>query len=155
MRHLIVVTGLALAAACSKDDGDKQPDPVTLNGTLDLEIRDTLEVGLVVRGERLTATILASSPFGVLPAGEKLGGEGRVEAFPEADATLYTARFSAPARAGGPCGAEPVALALSLHRGGAGAFVAGSLTAYCGAQSHGTPARTPLRLSGSLALPGP
>jgi hypothetical protein len=156
MKRWIAILLLPFAGACSRDGDDTpKPEPMTLAGTLDLEIRDQLEVVLVVRGQTLGATIEPSSGFGLLEPGQPLSGNGRVEPFPEADSTLYTARFSAPARAGGPCGAEPVALALSLHRSGSGDVVAGSLTGYCGAQSYGTPARAPLRLSGSLPLPAP
>jgi hypothetical protein len=155
MTRWIAILLIPLAGACSRDDDTRpQPEPVTLSGSLDLEIRDRLDVTLTVRGETLAATLTPSSDFGVVAAGEPLSGDGRVEAFPEAEATLYTARFSAPARAGGPCGSQPVALALSLHRSGSGEMVAGSLTPYCGAQALGTPARTPLRLSGLLPLPG-
>jgi hypothetical protein len=87
----------------------------------------------------------------VAPAGEALSAPGRVEAFPEADATLYTARFGAPADPAGPCGDRPVSLALSLHRAGGNDHLGGALTAYCGEGAwHGTPARV-LRLAGDIA----
>lgn len=158
MKAQIPILLAALAIACANDDETKtkpEPEPITLSGSLDLELRDKLEITLIMRGETLSATVTPSKDFGVFAAGTPLSGDGRVESFPEAESTLYTARFAAPGRAGGPCGAQALTLALSLHRAGTGAMVAGSLTAYCGAQSHGIPARTPLRLSGLLPLPAP
>jgi len=93
-----------------------------------------------------------SQGFGVAPAESALSGSGRIESITEAGATLYTARLSAPAQPAGPCGAQPVSLALSLHRQGANATVHGGLTAYCGAEQwHGVPPRV-LRLAGELPL---
>jgi hypothetical protein len=151
MKRWLVLT--AILGACSNEPEVVREPTKTLSATLDLEIRDRAEVVLETTGERLRAKLTLTSGFGVAPAGELVSGDGFVEAFPEADATLYTARFSLPPAAG-PCGAEPVSLALSLHRSGKNTRVAGSLTAYCGADRwHGVPARTPLRLSGTLPLP--
>ncbi len=152
MKRLIVIMGLALIPACAEEEA-KLPPATTLSGTLEIELRDQASVELVVRGEKLSATLTLPKGFGVAPAGEPIRGEGRVEAFPEVESTLYTAKFSLPEQAGGACGTQPVSLALALHRGGDNAYVARSLTPYCGAQIwHGTPARAPLRLSGSLPL---
>jgi hypothetical protein len=152
MKRLISIMGLTLCLACGEDE-QKDAPVTTLGGTLDLELRDQSNLELGLRGELLSATLTLTKGFGVAPAGEPIRGEGRIEAFPEAESKLAAAKFSLPAQAAGPCGAQPVSLALALHRGGDNAYVAGSLTPYCGAQIwHGTPARTPLRLSGLLPL---
>ena len=123
-----------------------------LKGTLEMEIRDTAAVEIAVRGSHGDSTVrlTLSEGYGLAPAGSTLEAPGRIEAFPEANATLYTARLSAPAQSEGPCGAEPISLALSLHRPGDGPTVLGGLAAYCGDQTwQGRPQRI-LRLSGAL-----
>lgn len=125
-----------------------------LVGTLSLEIRHTADLQIAVAPDGVGAdvSLTLSEGFGVAPAASALRSAGRVEPVPEAGATLYTARLSAPAQPDGPCGAEPVSLALSLHRQGDNAVVHGGLTAYCGAdQWHGIPPRV-LRLAGELPL---
>jgi hypothetical protein len=65
---------------------------------------------------------------------------------------MYTARFDAPADPTGPCGSDPISLALAVRRRGKDAHVGGALTAYCGKDVwHGVPARV-LRLAGDLPL---
>ncbi len=149
-RHALAIA--LLLAACGDGEPD-QPQGTTLSATLDVDIRNRAELSLTVKGDVLTARINLDKGFAVLPAGQTLSGPGRVERFPEADALLYTAVFEAPAQSGGPCGDEPVSLALALHRTGEQAYVAGSLTPYCGkATLSGAFARNPLRLSGKLPL---
>lgn len=116
---------------------------------------ETTEVATIVwaqAGDALQATVTPSEGFGVAAPGEALTGPARIDAFPEADATFYTARLEAPAQPGGPCGDQPVSLALSLHHDGDATFVAGALTPYCGAATFfGVPPIEPLRLSGDGA----
>lgn len=151
LRACLLLSALGLLAACGKNaETVKKP---ALTGTLDLEIVDSADVHLSLHGADLTATLTPDKGYGVMPAGQPLTGKGHVESFPEANATLYTARFSAPADASGPCGKEPVSLALALHRDEDNDRVQGSLTPYCGQDTwFGTPAHTPLRLSGDLPL---
>ena len=139
--------------ACSSDEPKpkEQPAETVLDASLDLEARQSIAVTITTRGRKATATLVASAGFGVVPAGESLTGPARIDEYPEAGATLYTARLDAPAQAGGPCGDEPVSLALSLHSDRDHRFIAGGLTAYCGSDRwHGVPALEPLRISGRV-----
>jgi hypothetical protein len=123
-----------------------------LAAELSLEMRDTLRTRLVVGtdGESFTLRLTPSRSFGVLPAGSTIVGDGRIERFPEANMTLYSAKLSAPAEPAGPCRDQPISLALSLQRQGSNATVIGGLTAYCGANRwYGVPPRV-LRVAGEL-----
>lgn len=160
----VSLVALLAAASCAEERrpaASTSPPGVvaTTSGTLSLELRDSLELTL----ERLEdgtsrARVRLARGFGVAPEGTELSGEARVVQLRESEGTLHTARFALAPVEGGPCGSQPVSLALALHRRGENAFVAGSLTAYCGPDRwHGRPARTPLRLTGelpSLAPPG-
>jgi hypothetical protein len=115
-----------------------------------VDIREVASVTLRDEGGAVQASIKLTKGYGVLPAGAEFSGAGFVEAFPEAGVSLYTARFDAPADPSGPCGSEPVSLALSLHRRGDAPRTSGALAAYCGKGVwHGTPARM-LRLAGDM-----
>ncbi len=153
---LAVVAGTgAGTGACSEQGGDGSSEVKILRtGTLDLEIRGEASVHIttdLVGGVEVTVTL--SDGHGLVPDGATIVGAGRIDAYPEADATLYTARFNAPAfpGPGARCGAEPVSLALALHTDADNAVVAGALTPYCGADRwYGLPIREPLRLRGSF-----
>lgn len=156
MRGALVVAmlGASLVAGCGKGDDASSSGgtpPGTMQATLAVEIRDTADVTIVPRGSDATAVTLAfSAGYGLFDPAAPLSAPGRIEAFPEAGMTLYTARFSAPAVASGPCGAQPVSLALALTRRGRNARVGGGLTAYCGADTwSGVPARI-VRIAGDL-----
>lgn len=128
------------------------PVDATLRGTLTLELRDsaTIEIRLPPNDAPTTTTLTLAKGFGVAPAGVALTGAGTVERFPEASGTLYTAKLAADPQPAGPCGSEPISLALSLHRQGDNAVVHGGLSAYCGAERwQGRPRRV-LRLTGAL-----
>lgn len=117
---------------------------------LDVDIREHAQVRIEQRGSELGVRVTLSRGFGVAGDLATLSGRGRLERFPEADMALYTAKLSSPPVNGGPCGSEPVSLALALHRRGAAKRVSGSLTPYCGKDVWaGIPARNPLRLSSS------
>jgi hypothetical protein len=132
---------------CSTSNDEPAPDE-TLRLSLDAEIRDHADVTISRRAESTTVTLKLSQGWGVLPASTLLRGKGRAESFPEAAVTLYTARFALDPVTDGPCGTEPVSLALALHRRGTAERVSGSLTPYCGKDKWaGVPARTPLRLA--------
>jgi hypothetical protein len=122
-----------------------------LQGMLDADIlgQATVTIG-ELGGGAATARVALVRGHGLLPDGTTLEGGGRIEAFPEASTTLYTAIFSAPAYPAGLCGEQPIGLALSLRRAGPNDRVAGGLSAYCGGDvRRGKPVRI-VRLSGSL-----
>lgn len=142
-----ILSALAMVA-CAEDDQVIAP-PGPLEGTLALEIRDQAQVKIEGMGDRPTISIQISKGFGVAPEGLMLTAQGFIEEFPEAKMKLYTARFDPQPVDNSRCGAEPVALALSLHQK-EGARVSGSLAVYCGtAIDGGEPIRI-LRLSGEL-----
>ncbi len=152
MRTALACMVLLAVAGC--DSGrDEKPTDSSLHATLDLDIRDQAIIDLDISDDRITsARVKLTKGFGVAPEGKTFSGSGYVEAFPEAGVTLYTARFRAKATSDGPCGAEPVSLALALHRKNGEPRLSGSLTPYCGPETwYGIPARTPLR----LATPAP
>ncbi|HHH28246.1 MAG TPA: hypothetical protein ENK57_07870 [Polyangiaceae bacterium] len=151
MRHL--VTLLVLLAGCGSDTSpNPTPAPAPLAGTLELELRDTAIVTVTpTDGDRATIEIVPSADFGLLGS-EALTATGFVERYPEANSTMYTAKYEVAAQADGPCGSEPISVALALHRQGSNAIVIGGLSAYCGAgKHHGIPVRV-LRLAGDLPL---
>ncbi len=128
------------------------PPPARLAGTLSFEVRDSADVvlELAADGRSLRVTLETTASHGLLPAGSPLVADGRVAAFPEASGVLYTAKLQGPAQPDGPCGAEPVSLALSLHRSLDDAMVLGGMAAYCGHDRYdGVPVRI-LRLAGEL-----
>jgi hypothetical protein len=137
---------LLLLPACVERIRHKPPPE------LELELRDKISVSMEQSGDTLTITVTPSAGYGLMAPNVALAGDGRLERFVEASSILYTARFSSPADPSGPCGNEPVSLALALHRQAGNDRVSGGLTAYCGAsQWHGTPKRV-LRIAGSLPL---
>jgi hypothetical protein len=126
------------------------PGVEILDVRLDFEIKASIDVTIVRRGQALEVTIDTSKGYGVVP-GDPLLGVGRIDAYPEVGATLYTATFDAPANADGPCGDASVSLALALHHDDDADVIAGGLTAYCGAGVFfGVPAIEPLRISGRM-----
>jgi hypothetical protein len=126
------------------------PAEPPITGELELELRDAAPNTITRTTEgRATIDIEPSADFGLL-GNQTLSTEGRIAALPEANSTLYTAKYAVGAQSDGPCGDEPISLALSLHRQGDNAFVVGGISAYCGAgQWHGVPVRV-LRLAGEL-----
>jgi hypothetical protein len=126
------------------------PEPeIVFDADLDLEAKRSIHVVITQTGDTLEATVTPSEGFGVAPAGEPLGGPARIDAFPEAGATMYAARLSGPVIEGGRCGDQPVSLALALHLDTDAGFIAGGLTPYCGADTwFGVPPIEPLRISG-------
>ncbi|APR78801.1 Hypothetical protein A7982_04148 [Minicystis rosea] len=157
----LLALGLATLAGCHSNESMSSststtttttPDKTVLKGDLDLDIRHKAHVELTVTEGETSVAVSLSQGHGVLAAETPITGTARIEAFPEAALTLYTARLDAPAEPSGPCGAQPISLALSLSRRGNNRHVGGSLTAYCGAGTwHGAPARL-LRLAGDMPL---
>ncbi len=129
-----------------------QPGEVVLDVWLELEALEDVHVEFTRTGDELTATVTVTRGFGVVPVDEAIVGPARIDELPEIDATIYGARLGVPAIADGPCGDEPLSLALALHHDHDATFVAGGLTAYCGADRwYGVPPIEPLRISGHLA----
>ncbi len=151
-RVVTLILSTVLCSACDDDSKEVRHDRETvLETVLDLEISEQAALSLARDGRRVVATLEVSRGFGVVPDGTVLSGIGRVDAYPEAHATIYTARFVTEALPGGPCGAARVSSALSLHRRRDTDVVAGGLTSYCGSDVfHGIPASEPLRLSGRV-----
>jgi hypothetical protein len=151
MKTLATSLLVATVTAC-----DGTPSGVTtLEGTLAIEVIDSATVRIEPRAESdsTKVTVTSQAGYGVLPPGEPLLGEGYAETISETEGTFYSARFSSEPIVPGPCGNQPISLALSLHRQGQNAAVFGGLTAYCGADTwYGLPARV-LRLAGDLHLP--
>jgi hypothetical protein len=147
MRTVLFLVALA---ACNSDSRA----PSTILGTLQIEVLDQADVQIEpASGDTMTLTLTSQASFGLLPAGQALRAEGFAERMPETGDTLYTAKLAAPAVTGGPCGDEPVSLALSLHRQTGNDAVLGGISAYCGADTwYGVPVRV-LRLAGPLPLP--
>ena len=145
-----VSCALAFAVVgCAQDDGSKSPQYA---GTLDVDVTHAADVVVDARaaGAASVKVTFKDSGFGLADPGATLSAEGRIENFPEAGLSLVTARFALPARADGPCGAQPVSLALSLSRRGESRRVGGGMMAYCGSDvTYGTPARV-LRMTGDL-----
>lgn len=127
------------------------PEPVeVLDARFDLELRETIDVEIVRLGTAIEVTVNVSTGYGIAP-NDAIVGVGRIDAYPEVGATLYTATFDAPAQPNGPCGDAPVSLALALHHDDDASIVAGGLTGYCGAGTFfGTPAIEPLRIFGRM-----
>jgi hypothetical protein len=127
------------------------PEPmVVFEATLALETKRVVQIVLTQTGDELQATVTPSEGFGVAVAEDALTGPARIDTFPEAGATLYTARLAGPAVSGGRCGDAPVSLALALHLDADATFIAGGLTPYCGADTwFGVPVIEPLRISGT------
>lgn len=126
------------------------PEPVVvLEATLDLELKETIHVTVTTVGDAVEIAIDPSRGFGIVSG--PLQGAGRIDAYPEADATGYVATFDGAAVGDGPCADAPVSLALSLHHDHDADVIAGGLTGYCGAATFfGVPIIEPLRISGRV-----
>jgi hypothetical protein len=148
IRQMMCVLALTSTVGCADND-TKTKGP--LEGTLQIEVLDTVDVLIDPIGdEAMKVTVTSRAGFGLVPENTPLTADGYIEAMPETGDTLYTAKLSAPANPDGPCGDEPVSLALSLHRQGSNPAVLGGMSAYCGADTwYGVPARV-LRLAGPL-----
>jgi hypothetical protein len=126
-----------------------------LEGELALELRDQIgiTIDVSVDGQSMRVRLMPGAGYDLLAPDAALEADGKVSALPETGAVLYSAKFSAPAQQTGPCGSEPVSVALALHREGNNAYVIGGLSVYCGADRwYGTPVRI-LRIAGELPLP--
>lgn len=126
-----------------------QPAEVVLDVWLELEALEDVRVEITRTGDELEAAVTVSRGFGVAPVDEPIVGPARIDLLPEIGATIYVARLGVPAIPEGPCGDEPLSLALALHHDDDATFVAGGLTPYCGADRwYGVPPIEPLRISG-------
>lgn len=147
-RAILLLTAIGLLGC---HDGEEGVDPARVESfDLDVDIRESAKLVVERRGAELQVRLTLSRGFGVAPDAVTLSGGGRLEQFAEAEVGLFTAKLASPPVAGGPCGTEPISLALALHRRGTARRVSGSLTPYCGKNVwSGVPARNPLRLSTS------
>lgn len=134
---------LSLALSACASDGPPR------EATLDLELTRQVHVRFERAAGAWRARVTPSEGFGVLPPGVALEGPARVSPLPEAGAVLYSATFEVAPQPSGPCGDQPLSLALALHGEDDSDYVGGGITPYCGAERwHGVPAREPLRISG-------
>lgn len=154
---------IAIALGCSKSDGSNGPDAKTnaIAGTLSVDIRQSVDVTFSPRTTSASTTSgdfdgslsFGDGDFQLFDAHTILRGTVVAEPLSEAQATMYTAIFTLPARASSVCADRPIDLALSLVRRGSNARVGGALTAYCGdGVTSGVPGRV-YRLDGDLPLP--
>jgi hypothetical protein len=143
-------SGSTTIATTSGADTTTGPEPVVvLDATLDLELKETIHVTVSMVGDAVEVAIDPSRGYGIV-SGE-LQGPGRIDAYPEVDATMYVATFDGAAVADGPCADEPVSLALALHHDHDADVIAGGLTGYCSNGTFfGVPAIEPLRISGRI-----
>jgi hypothetical protein len=151
---MMLLLGLLAAGCMGEETVNPTPAGVAYSGTLAVDIKGTAKVDIALRSGNaidVSLEVQAKEAEGLVEPSKRLQATGTLEPFPENGSELYTAKFSSAASPGGPCGAEPVSLALSLHRRGKNNRVGGSLTAYCGeGKFHGVPVRL-LRLTGELA----
>jgi hypothetical protein len=108
------------------------------------EFRNNCHIVWYESGDTLAnATVQCGKGYGddLIAAGVTMSASGSVLRFPEAFHEIHTLTFQSPPIAGGPCGAQPIQLAMSLsgQQGVAERF--GGIAAYCGATITGTPAR--------------
>jgi hypothetical protein len=142
--------GTTVASSADSTTTGSEPELV-LELDLELETLEDVHVELTRIGDEHSATVVLSRGYGVAPDGDAVSGPARIDALPEAGATIYGARLAGPDVPGGPCGDEPVSLALALHHDDDGNFIAGGLTPYCGADVfYGVPPIEPLRISGRM-----
>ena len=158
MRRLCAAL-LCLAAGCGDESVPAPVPPVSetnsWRGSLSLEMRGSADVTLAAKPDGAVDVALALRDVdtrGLFDAATSLVASGRCEPFPETQSELFTATFPlAPSPSPeSKCGAQPVVLALALHRRAPNARFGGSLTAYCGERAAGVPAFI-FRLSGTLA----
>ncbi len=124
-----------------------------MTGTLSVDIRQSVAVTIGPQGSAADIELkLGEGEWTYFDPGKVLSTKGSIELFPESALTLYVATWSLPARAASPCGASPIAVALSLARRERNARVGGAPTVYCGPEAKGTRART-FGLSGDLPPP--
>jgi hypothetical protein len=134
-----------IAFACA-DSTSSNPARVHYAGTLDVDIRGSVDVVLAQSGDQAIDVTLSGwkDGYGLFDPGAPLTATGRIDRFPESPGwEVYSARFATrePVLTG-PCGAQSVSLVVSLARRDGNARVAGSVTAYCGADQYaGIPAR--------------
>jgi len=154
------IASIALVGCSNDETPPVDAGSNVVAGTLAVDIRQTVDVALTPGGESGASTFDAVLAFGdgdfqYFDAQTTFHATVTAETFPEAQATMYAATFSAPARASSPCADQPLSLALSLVRRGNNARVGGGLTVYCGeGKTSGVPARV-FRLTGDLPLPTP
>lgn len=151
---MVMVLAALVVGCMGEEKVNPTPAQVAYSGTLAVDIKGSAKVDIAVKAGNaidVSLSVQAKEAEGLVDPSTLLEAVGSLEPFPENDSELYTAKFSAAASPGGPCGADPVSLALSLHRRGKNNRVGGSLTAYCGeGKFHGVPVRL-LRLTGELA----
>lgn len=142
---------LALLPACGSNEveGDK---PLVERYTMcfDLDIEDHGTLFLEIDGKAIEATLTVEEGNNLIAGNTPLEGPGKRYTFPEVRNLLYTARFQGAPVPGGPCGDDPVSLAMSLSAKDLNAHFVGGLTAYCGEETYrGKPARI-MRIAGDL-----
>lgn len=155
----LVALALALALSSTGCDDAAVPvpstasasDPSAWQGEMSAELRGFADVSLdAASDESVTVhiTVRDVATDGLFDTAQPLSANGRRERFPEADSELWVATFAGVSASACPGG--QATLALALHRRPPNGRFAGGLTAYCGAEAKGIPARV-FRLSGTLS----
>jgi hypothetical protein len=134
--------------ACA-DSAPLNPVRPTFRGTLAVDIRGSVDALLSPSDQGIDVTLASwQDGYGLFDPTKPLTAKGRTETFAESPGwEMYTAKFAPIPPNGGPCGTQPISMALSLVRRDKNPRVHGSLTAYCGTAASGIPTRV-LRLTG-------
>ena len=142
---------LALSPACSNDEvNENQPRGEAYTMCFDLDIEDHGTLLLEITDDELEATLTVEEGNDLVAGGVPMEGTGKHYTFPEVRNLLYTAHFQGAPVPGGPCGDDPVSLAMSLSAKDFNPHLVGGLTAYCGEETYrGKPARI-MRIAGDL-----
>ena len=146
----LAAVGLGAFSFGCKDTESASPSGWKLSMDLDIRSQAVVEMQPGSRKDRPIMSVQLPSEAGVIDTASPLRAEGRLDSYPEAHLTVYTAKFAAKGRHGGPCGEGDVSVALSLANRKDNPYMAGSLTAYCGTRKwYGVPVRV-WRLSGTF-----
>ena len=132
-------------------DDDTNPQ---FNYRADLEVELHDNAGLLI-SQADDGSLQGFMAFGtgndLTPAGPlTIQGTGKLMDFPEAETKGFMIKFNGPAIASGPCGNDPVSLAMMLLRRANNGWAGGSLTARCGQDNFSGKALRVMKLAGKF-----